>query len=101
VPQLAEFAAVRQGFCNSNGGHGVTYPEDLDEYEREVEKIAIPDGQSDRSVLGGKSRWRTVPPPPTRLDPERSVVIVRFRTTWDGDARACVSFEQIVPRRSV
>jgi hypothetical protein len=44
MPQLAEFAAVRQSFCNSNGGHGLTYPEDLDEYEREVEKIAIPDG---------------------------------------------------------
>ena len=44
MPQLAEFAAVRQGFCNSDGGHGLQYPEDLDEYEREVEKIAIPDG---------------------------------------------------------
>ena len=44
MPQLAEFAAVRQGFCNSDGGHGLTYPEDLDGYEREVEKITIPDG---------------------------------------------------------
>jgi hypothetical protein len=44
MPQLAEFAAVRQGFCNSDGGHGLQYPEDLDEYEREIEKTAIPDG---------------------------------------------------------
>jgi hypothetical protein len=44
MPQLAEFATVRQGFCNSDGGHGLTYPEDLDGYEREVEKITIPHG---------------------------------------------------------
>jgi hypothetical protein len=44
MPQLAQFAAVRQGFCNSDGGHGLQYPEDLDDYEGEVEKTAIPDG---------------------------------------------------------
>ena len=44
LEQLAQFAARRHGFGDSNGGFGITYPTDLDEYDREVDKIAIPDG---------------------------------------------------------
>lgn len=44
LPQLVDFAASRHGFCNSNSGTGVTYPEDLDEYQVAVEGIHIPFG---------------------------------------------------------
>ena len=42
--QLVQFAEQRHGWGDSNGGFGVTYPGDLDEYDKEVEKINIPDG---------------------------------------------------------
>ena len=65
-------------------------------------------GGIERPLSGGRSGIADVDPWRTMVgrrmgafDPKRSVVIVRFRTTWDGDAPACVSFEQIVPRRSV
>lgn len=32
--QLAEFAVRRHGFADTDGGFGVTYPDDLDDYER-------------------------------------------------------------------
>lgn len=44
LPELAEFAALRHGFGNSDGGFGVTYPGDLDEYDREVDGVSIPEG---------------------------------------------------------
>ncbi|HYE18386.1 MAG TPA: hypothetical protein VEA69_08070 [Tepidisphaeraceae bacterium] len=34
LAQLARFAAERHGFGDSDGGFGITYPSDLDEYER-------------------------------------------------------------------
>jgi hypothetical protein len=43
LPQLAEFAVLRHGYGNSDGGFGVTYPEDQDEYDRAVGPI-IPAG---------------------------------------------------------
>ncbi|MRV72452.1 hypothetical protein GJ700_12095 [Duganella sp. FT92W] len=42
--QLAGFATLRKGYCNSNNGTGVNYPEDLDPYQIEVEGIHIPVG---------------------------------------------------------
>jgi hypothetical protein len=42
--QLANYAIRRQGYGNSDGGFGVIYPEDLDEYDREVEGANIPYG---------------------------------------------------------
>ncbi|WP_347905537.1 hypothetical protein [Pseudomonas purpurea] len=45
IDQLAGFARERSGWGDSDGGFGVIYPEDLDEYQREVEKLCIPDGQ--------------------------------------------------------
>lgn len=42
--ELAAFAEKRHGYGNSDGGFGVTYPEDLDEYQLIVEKIHIPRG---------------------------------------------------------
>jgi hypothetical protein len=44
LAELASFAEKRHGYGNSDGGFGVTYPGDLDEYQREVEKLFIPEG---------------------------------------------------------
>ena len=44
LAQLVRFAADRHGFGDSDGGFGITYPTDLDEHDREVEKMVIPDG---------------------------------------------------------
>jgi hypothetical protein len=43
-PQLAEFAAQRHGFADDDGGFGVIYPGDLDEYDRGVGGVHIPEG---------------------------------------------------------
>ena len=42
--ELAEFAVLRHGFGNSDGGFGVTYADDLDEFAREIERHLIPSG---------------------------------------------------------
>ena len=42
--ELESFAENRHGYANSDGGFGVIYPEDLDEYDREVDKVHIPEG---------------------------------------------------------
>ena len=44
LTELAEFAALRHGFGNSDGGFGVTYSEDLDQYDRVMDGICIPKG---------------------------------------------------------
>lgn len=44
LTDLAVFAARRHGFMNTDGGFGVTYPGDLDEYDREVDGVSIPEG---------------------------------------------------------
>ena len=44
IEELPGYAMKRHGFGDSNGGFGITYPEDLDEYQREVEKVTIPAG---------------------------------------------------------
>lgn len=41
---LLKFALTRHGYGDSNGGFGITYPGDLDEYQVEVEKELIPAG---------------------------------------------------------
>lgn len=41
---LVRLSEERSGFCNSDGGHGVAYPEELDGYQRIVEGIEIPPG---------------------------------------------------------
>ena len=41
--QLVEFANKRHGYA-SDGYTGITYPSDLDEYQKEVEGEFIPDG---------------------------------------------------------
>lgn len=43
-PRLAQFALERHGFGDSNGGFGVTYPGDLDDYDRTVDGCKIPEG---------------------------------------------------------
>jgi hypothetical protein len=42
--QLVEFASQRHGYANSDGGFGVTYPGDLDDYDRYTEGRFIPAG---------------------------------------------------------
>ena len=44
LSDLASFAVARHGFGDTDGGFGVTYPGDLDEYDRAVEGVNIPDG---------------------------------------------------------
>ncbi|MDP9912228.1 hypothetical protein J2W27_004352 [Variovorax boronicumulans] len=44
LSQLADFAERRHGYGNSNGGFGVDYPEDLDEYDIHVDGVRIPEG---------------------------------------------------------
>ena len=44
LPDLAAFAEQRHGYGDSNGGFGVTYPGDLDEYDRLTLGDRIPDG---------------------------------------------------------
>lgn len=44
LPELAEFAIQRHGFGNTDCGFGVTYPGDLDEHERAIGAIDIPEG---------------------------------------------------------
>lgn len=41
---LVRFANERHGFGGDDGCYGVTYPSDLDAYEREVEQQFIPEG---------------------------------------------------------
>lgn len=41
---LAEFAVSHHGYGNTDGGFGVLYPGDLDDYDREVEGQFIPPG---------------------------------------------------------
>jgi hypothetical protein len=42
--QLVEFAEKRHGFGDSNGGFGVTYPADLDDFDR-AQGVNIPEGR--------------------------------------------------------
>jgi attachment invasion locus protein len=42
--ELARFAGERHGFGDSDGGFGVTYPDDLDEHEWAVKGRSIPPG---------------------------------------------------------
>lgn len=42
--ELVLFANERHGFGGDDGGYGITYPSDLDAYERVVEKKFIPEG---------------------------------------------------------
>jgi hypothetical protein len=44
LAELARFAVDRHGFGDDNGGFGVIYPDDLDEYARVVERVEIPEG---------------------------------------------------------
>ena len=44
LPRLVDFAERQHGWGNSDSGFGVTYPEDLDEYDRKVEGWTIPSG---------------------------------------------------------
>ena len=43
LAQLVSFATKRHGYCDSNGGFGITYPNDLDEYQREVDRQVMPE----------------------------------------------------------
>jgi len=41
---LAQLAEARFGYMNTDVGAGVTYASDLDDYDRDVDGIFIPDG---------------------------------------------------------
>ncbi len=42
--RLADFAELRHGYGNSDGGFGVIYSEDLDKYQIQVGRVNIPPG---------------------------------------------------------
>lgn len=44
INDLPRYAIKMHGYGDSNGGFGITYPDDLDEYQREVERVIIPRG---------------------------------------------------------
>jgi len=61
VRELSVFANSGHGYCNSDHGSGIYYPEDLDEYQRAVDGLIIPKGYV--LVFG----YTTVFPPGYRL----------------------------------
>ena len=44
IGKLSGYALARHGWGDSDGGFGVTYSTDLDEYDRHVDGIEIPNG---------------------------------------------------------
>lgn len=44
LAELATFAADRHGFGDTDGGFGITYPGDLDDFDRATERAEIPPG---------------------------------------------------------
>lgn len=44
LAELANFAVERRGFGDDNGGFGLIYPDDLDDYARGAEQRSIPSG---------------------------------------------------------
>ncbi len=42
--ELVEYANKRHGYVGDDGYYGVTYPSDLDEYQKEIEGEFIPEG---------------------------------------------------------
>jgi hypothetical protein len=51
--KLVEYAKKRHGYMGDDGYYGVTYPCDLDEYQREVEGKFIPEGFVEVSFWDG------------------------------------------------
>jgi hypothetical protein len=43
MPELVEFAVRRHGFGNTDGGFGITYPGDLDDFDHAL-GVCIPEG---------------------------------------------------------
>jgi len=54
--QLVEYSNKRHGYGGDDGYYGVTYPSDLDEYQREVEGEYIPDGYVEINYWDGEHR---------------------------------------------
>jgi hypothetical protein len=42
--QLVQYANARHGFGGDDGSYGVTYPDDIDIYERDISQQIIPEG---------------------------------------------------------
>ena len=62
-PSLVQFALERHGYYAGDGGFGITYPGDLDEYEREIEVRHIPDGFVLACGFGGPPEGHQDPVP--------------------------------------
>lgn len=54
--QLVKFALARHGFGGDNGYYGLTYPNDIDEYERVVEGKFVPEGKVQINYWDGKHK---------------------------------------------
>jgi hypothetical protein len=59
IRELAAFAEHRIGYQNTDHMVGIHYPDDLDDYDREVAGIDIPKGWV--AVVIGLGEWRNVP----------------------------------------
>jgi hypothetical protein len=59
IRELAALAEQRIGYCNSDVNVGMTYPDDLDDYDRNVDGIDIPEGWV--AVRINVGLWRNVP----------------------------------------
>jgi hypothetical protein len=69
LPELADFAVQRHGFGDSNGGFGVTYPGDLDEYDLVVRGDSIPAGfVRAYGFWGPPDGYEVLVPEPTYLE---------------------------------
>jgi hypothetical protein len=74
MPELDEFAAQRHGFGDSDGGFGVTYPDDLDEYDR-ASGVHIPTGFVQvYGFWGPPGGYEVLVPEPVYLDTLASVL---------------------------
>lgn len=54
--RLVEYANKKHGYGGDDGYYGVTYPTDLDEYDREVDNIIIPEGYVEINYWDGAHR---------------------------------------------
>ncbi|WP_269630763.1 hypothetical protein [Pelomonas sp. BJYL3] len=59
--ELVQYAKARHGFGGDDGYYGVTYPSDLDDYQREVEGEHIPEGSVEVHYWDGAFRDLLVP----------------------------------------